>query len=657
MEKKNSKLKSLALFVIVISSVLVSALAFSVLTSRGEFTYNLKTFSSYDELGSYLHKIVSGYQGSGRSVFEMLASPSSSAIKTTSVDSSNGGGESLDFSKTNIQVEGVDEPDIVKTDGTYLYIVVDQTVFIVLAYPAEDARILSKITLDNNTYPSNIFINDDRLVIFASSSREIEPTENNEIYKNYYWNTISTTVIKIYDVSDRSNPEVARDVEIDGWYVDSRMIGDYIYVVASEDTYTIYPLLEDGNYTINIPEIKIDGDVQEIPPSSIHYVDIPDPPESMTHVISIDVKDDSEDVMQKSFMLGGTQTMYVSENNIYLVYTRYQYIPLLLTGGVGSYSDQEKTLIHRVSIDAGEVSYDAQGEIQGHVLNQFSMDEHDGYFRIATTTGNVWDGTAKNNLYVLDMDLKEVGKIENIAPGETIYSARFMGDRAYMVTFVKVDPFFTIDLSDPYNPTIMGELKIPGFSDYLHPYDVDHIIGVGKNAVAASEEETEQRDLTFAWYQGLKISLFNVSDFENPTEVYSIGIGDRGTDSPALYDHKAFLFDKQKELLVIPVSLYEISEETKELYEQDPGSVYGEFKFQGAYVYKFNLDGYELKGRITHRADSINDTEEWLWRGYYSSADISRSLYIGNVLYTISNSMVKMNGLDDLGEINSVNLE
>jgi len=225
-----------------------------------------------------------------------------------------------------------------------------------------------------------------------------------------------------------------------------------------------------------------------------------------------------------------------------------------------------------------------------------------------------------------------------------------------LVTFVKVDPFFTIDLSDPSNPTIMGELKIPGYSDYLHPYDVDHIIGVGKNAVAASQEEIEQRSLTFAWYQGLKISLFDVSDFENPTETFNIAIGDRGTDSPALYDHKAFLFDKQKELLVIPVSLYEIDEETKERYEQDPGSVYGEFKFQGAYVYKFNLDGYELKGRITHRTDDISATDGWHWYGYYSTADISRALYIGNVLYTISNSMVKMNSLDDLSEINSVKL-
>lgn len=653
MSKENVKLKAIIVVSIIIGVSLVTSIIF-LSSGKAKYTYELKTFSSYDELLDFLRDKQGGSYGFG-ALGGMMPT---AARKEVAMDESENGGESVDYSTTNIQVEGVDEPDIVKTDGTYLYIVVGQSIFIVLAYPAENALILSKITLDDSVYPSNIFINEDRLVVFASSSREIEPEENNEKSEYYYWNTISTTVIKIYDVSDRSNPEVARDVEVDGWYVDSRMIGDYIYVVVSEDTYTIYPLLEDGNYTINIPEIKIDGDVEEIPPSSIHYVDIPDPPESMTHVISIDVKDDSKDVIQKSFMLGGTQTMYVSENNIYLVYTRYQYIPLLLTGGVGSYDDQETTLIHRVSINAGEISYDAQGEIQGHVLNQFSMDEHDGYFRIATTTGNVWDGTAKNNLYVLDMDLKEVGKIENIAPGEKIYSARFTGDRAYMVTFVKVDPFFTIDLSDPYNPEIMGELKIPGYSDYLHPYDEDHIIGVGKNAVSASEEEIEQRDLTFAWYQGLKISLFDVSDFENPTEVYNIGIGDRGTDSPALYDHKAFLFDKQKELLVIPVSLYEISNETKEQYEQDPGSVYGEFKFQGAYVYKFNLDGYELKGRITHRVDNINETEEWLWRGYYSSADISRSLYIGNVLYTISNSMVKMNSLDDLSsEINSVNLE
>jgi len=278
------------------------------------------------------------------------------------------------------------------------------------------------------------------------------------------------------------------------------------------------------------------------------------------------------------------------------------------------------------------------------------MDEYDSFFRIATTTGYSWDekNPSKNNIYVLDENLERISAIEGIAEGEQIYSSRFIGDKAYLVTFKTTDPFFTIDLSDPYNPEILGYLKIPGYSNYLHPYDENHIIGIGKDTV-------ESNDPSFAWYQGLKIALFDVSDFKNPKEVDKILIGDRGTDSPALYDHKAFLFDREKELLVLPISLYEISDEIKSEYEEYPGE-YGEFTFQGAYVIRLNLDGFDYRGRITHVSDDEKQENEnwWFWR--QSSAYISRSLYIEDVLYTISNKMVKMNNLDDLSEINIVEL-
>ena len=285
------------------------------------------------------------------------------------------------------------------------------------------------------------------------------------------------------------------------------------------------------------------------------------------------------------------------------------------------------------------------------------MDEYNNFFRIATTIGEVWNTETQstNNIYVLDDELTLISKIENIAPGEKIYSARFMGDKAYLVTFKKIDPFFTIDLSDPYNPIILGKLKIPGYSDYLQPYDEDHIIGIGKDTVDPTEEEAEGRNFDFAWYQGLKIALFDVSDFENPKEIAKIVIGDRGTDSPALYNHKALLFDREKELLVIPVNLYTISDEIKSQYNNYTGSQYGEFTFQGAYVYNLNLiDGFKEVGRVTHM-----DDEEFLKTGFYpyGPASIERSIYIDNYLYTISESMVKINTLDNLNDINTIELE
>jgi uncharacterized secreted protein with C-terminal beta-propeller domain len=198
-----------------------------------------------------------------------------------------------------------------------------------------------------------------------------------------------------------------------------------------------------------------------------------------------------------------------------------------------------------------------------------------------------------------------------------------------------------MDLSDPSDPVVLGQLKIPGYSDYLHPYDENHIIGVGKDTV-------EGEGGNFAWYQGIKIALFDVSDVEHPQEMDKYIIGDRGSDSPILTDHKAFLFDRAKNLLVIPVLVAEVDESGA------PPNTYGHFVFQGAYVFNLTIDeGFELKGKITHLDDS-----ELMKSGYYfnSAYSVERSLYIDNVLYTISSKKIKMNSLEDLAEINEIEL-
>jgi len=291
---------------------------------------------------------------------------------------------------------------------------------------------------------------------------------------------------------------------------------------------------------------------------------------------------------------------------------------------------QDETVLHRIQIENNEISYVADGQVPGTVLNQFSMDEHDGYFRIATTLH--W----KNNVYTMNMDLEIVGRLENIAPRETIHSARFMGDICYLVTFQKIDPFFVIDLSNPYSPQILGELKIIGYSDYLHPYDENHVIGVGKETIPEAAD--------FSWHQGVKISLFDVTDMCEPKEIAKFIIGDRGSDSPVLRDHKAFLFDREKNLLVLPVSVTKINESGA------PPYIYGEAVYQGAHVFTVSLmleEKIMLRGRITHIENGdVRDT----------SFHIIRTLYIGEVLYTISNSKLKMNYLSDLTEINELNL-
>jgi len=590
-----------------------------------------------------------------------MAVPESGGSKDTL-----GGDDSVDYSETNVQVEGVDEPDIVKTDGKYLYVLAAQNLYILKAYPADDATILSKILFNEEVYVSEFFVKDDYLVVFGGSygvypilykdSPVVDEESIDDIVGDYTW-TVPSSVIKIYDISNRQFPVLVKDVEIDGNYYDSRMIGDYIYVVSSEYSYYLYNVYDyktgdytDGNFTLNVPEIRIDNESKKIPIEQIYYFDSPEAVDTMTHILSIDLN--SLDVNEKSFLIGVSENMYMSRNNIYLVYTNYEYYTFSRMGLLEDYSNEESTSIHKIQVKSGDINYIGEGKVPGHVLNQFSMDEHNNFFRIATTIGYSWDenNPSSNNIYILDENLEQVSELEGIAKGEQIYSSRFIGDKAYLVTFKNIDPFFTIDLSDPYNPEVLGYLKIPGYSNYLHPYDETHIIGIGKDTI-------ESDNPNFAWYQGIKIALFDVSDFENPVELDKIIIGDRGTDSPALYDHKAFLFDKEKELLVIPISLYEINEETKNRYDDFPGPDYGEFSFQGAYVYNLNLDGFDYKGRITHMSEDEKETNENWWYWYESDSYISRSLYIENILYTISNKMVKMNNIDDLSEIKSLELE
>ena len=217
------------------------------------------------------------------------------------------------------------------------------------------------------------------------------------------------------------------------------------------------------------------------------------------------------------------------------------------------------------------------------------MDEYNGNFRIAT---NYYATQSQiSNVYILNSNLNITGKLEGLAPNENLHSVRFMGDKCYLVTYRTTDPLFVIDLSDPTNPHVLGELKIPGYSDYLHPYDGTHLIGVGKEAV-------EVDGGSFAYYQGLKLALFDVSDVNNPRQLSNVTIGDRGTDSLALSDPKAFLFDKSKNLLVIPVSLAVVSDVDKAQYGV---SAYGTTVWQGAYVYGISIDGgFTLKGTVTH---------------------------------------------------------
>jgi uncharacterized secreted protein with C-terminal beta-propeller domain len=243
------------------------------------------------------------------------------------------------------------------------------------------------------------------------------------------------------------------------------------------------------------------------------------------------------------------------------------------------------------------------------------MDEYNNYFRIATT--NWVNGTTQNNLYILNLSLSMKGSIENIAPGEAIDSARFIENRCYLATsVVRKDPFFVIDVENATEPKILGYLKIPGFTRYLHPYDETHIIGVGRDE-----------------NNSVKISLFDVSNVSTPVEIDMYSVEGVWSDTSVLTEHKAFLFDKSKDLLALPMSIY-----------------YGKDKYwswQGLCVFNLTLSrGIVLRGNITHQG---NDDVYW-----DSTYEVKRALYIENMLYTISDKKIKINSLEDLMEIKEI---
>jgi inhibitor of cysteine peptidase len=613
----------------------------------------LNRFSSYEELKNFLETSPNGVYYPLVLRGGQLENADTLAVPQSTTGSYNV--ESSDYSKTNIQVEGVDEADIVKTDGEYIYVVSGGNLTIVKAYPPEEARVVSKIVLDGGI--SGIFINGDKLAVFEtdytvyllyggvavreSSSSSEEKIDNDsttdvapEDPKPVTYEP-PTTSVKVYDISDKENPVLTRDFSIDGNYFSSRMIGDYVYVVA-----TMYTFFTETD--VALPRIQSDNETEVIPATEIYYCNLSDSSYTFTTIAALNIKNDAQEPTHETIVLGGTSNIYVSQNNIYLTFPDYQW----------QEGENMKTVIQRIKVDGQSITIEASGEVPGYILNQFSMDEHNSHFRVATTVHNYnWrtfaiEETSKNNVYVLDMNLDVVGKLEDLAPGEQIYSARFMGDRCYVVTFRNIDPLFVIDLSNPTAPTVLGQLKVTGYSGYLHPYDENHIIGIGKETDYDGTED-------FSWYQGVKISLFDVSDVANPVEVAKYEIGDRGTDSPILYDHKALLFDKEKNLLVIPVTVAEIN--ASDYPDGVPDWAYGRQVWQGAYVFNISLDGIEFRGGVTHLEDGALENSKYYYYGYYDYI-VQRSLYIDDVLYTISSMKVKMNNLATLAEINAVDL-
>lgn len=651
----------------------------------------IKKFNSADEIREYIDqntKLAAEAEGdtyytNGVGVAQGIADVAPRAVaesgsKGLATSAPSGSTGATDFSTTNVQVAGVDEPDYVKNDGKYIYVISGDTLTIVDAYPASGAAIISKTTIDDT--PKDIFVSGNRLVLFTTGSSSADggdgPVYASQMKSMPYYRSYSpVTHAVFYDISDRKNPKVTKDYEIDGDYIDARLIGSNLYLVTREQVYTY------SDEKITVPCVRESAKCVVTP--DVYYFDHPERSYAFTTVTSFDTNSANEKDA-KTYLVGSGNIMYVSQEAMYISYQKYHNIyrrgvvePVFAVmdsasgtsaSSSGSSSpvlwedfnkmsdadkqrviaemkaqeeekitkkeiDQSTTVIHKIAINNGAINYIARGDVPGYLDSQFGMDEYNNNLRVATTS-NVYTTHGSyeyNNVFVLDSGMKTIGELTHVAEQEKIYSTRFMGDRLYMVTFKRVDPFFVIDLSTPTKPKILGKLKIPGYSDYLHPYDSTHIIGLGK--------ETSTNDWGGVSTQGLKLALFDVSDVEHPKQVGKVEIGDSGSDSAALSDHKAFLFDKGKNLLVIPARIVRQDVSATDTIAGDQPHVW-----YGAYVFGVDpSNGFVLRGTVEHGTQG---------EGYYyygsSKNEVKRSLYIGDTLYTLSTAKILANPIDNI---------
>lgn len=626
---------------------------------------NLPRITSYEELEELIKNSYSNAGGTEeggvfRDAGEILKSESDMVDESVSLSQkqSNTAEESAgsdDYSTTNVQVQGVDEADVVKTDGEFIYQVNKNRIIVAKAYPYSNMKIESVVNFgDENFTPIELYVDGERLVVIGTYYEDIL---HNDIYhEETLSKSIETAILPrypvkttvkavVFDINDKSSIKNIRSVDVEGNYISSRKIDSTVYLIANKYVDTYY-LKEEKVQVPSYKDTVISEDYIDVDCTDIRYFPNFAQPQYLT-IAAFDIE--SNESANIDTYLGSGENIYASSENLYVAMTNYNYnfydTPALqerlevdtmsVAVEPSEYKDKTTTNIYKFSLNEGNITYLNSGEVPGTILNQFSMDEHNGYFRIATTTGNMWskgENASKNNIYILDDTMNMAGEIEGIAPNERIYSVRFMGDRSYMVTFRQVDPFFVIDLEDPYNPKILGELKIPGFSDYLHPYDENHIIGFGMDTTEINGG---------VLMEGMKIALFDVTDVNNPIQKFSEIIGDRGTNSELLRNHKALLFSKDKNLLAFPISVVE------------RGNQYGELAFQGAYVYNIDKEnGFVLKGKITHITSGNYIDKEYYYRSY--GKYVERILFIGDTLYTLSQDMIKANDIKTIEEKNQL---
>lgn len=551
-----------------------------------------------------------------------------------------------EHSTTNIQVENVDEADITKTDGDYIYSLSGSDVVITNVQDPSNIKIDSKIQSEEDYNPEDLILYNDKLVVI--STKYIKYGQSN-------------TLVSVYDVTKKDEPKLVKSCMLPEKYYTSRSIDGKLLVIASGK------LREEDNKVVTYYEE--DNSKKEIGLENI---------KRLKRLISNDqtliatINLQSTDNVKVNSYLFNVENAYISEKNMYLLNELYSnenigfekrvknlfgikgvigFFNYILNEDYNEYDDY--TNIYKFSIqEDGDIEYLAKNKVRGTTINQFSLDEYNENLRVGLETS---DGS---KVVVLDNKLNKIGETGCLSKGEKMYSTRFLGEKAYMVTYKNTDPLYVIDLSNPNEPKVLGKLKIPGYSTYLHPYDEHHLIGIGMQTKETIYRDSQGRvTSTSARITGMKMALFDVSDVNNPKQISQTIIGDSRTTSAILTNHKALLFSKEKGILAIPVNSYPSDFEV-ESFSDDISKLVSQYTnynknytAEGYAVYNINLtDGFNLKGIINHE---IIKTSGYRY-GY--SGKLLRGLWIEDNLYTVSEKMIKVNKLGDLSQISELEI-
>ena len=494
-------------------------------------------------------------------------------------------------SETYLQVDDVDEADIVKTDGKYIYYVTDSREVVILS--AEDGKTGKLSTIGSSgveNYINDIYVKGDKLITVGT------------IYKDD--SDESSSGIVVYDISDRSKPEVLYDFSQTGSILSSRMVGDFVYLVTNDYVYR-------GGRAV--PVCGSTKSPEKLEASDICCV--PHPRTSSYIVISaVDISSGSQGKSATKAVLGASEEIYCNDHNLYCTSMEW-------TDDSNTYY----TRIVRAGLDGLKVKIDATAAVRGYIDSQFSMDERDGYFRIATTSERA--GMDVNNLYVLDSKLKESGKVTGFARNESIKAVRFIGEKAYVITYDAIDPLFIIDLSDPEKPVIEGEVKIDGFSTLLIPVNESRLLGIG--------HATGDNGYGGEYDSGLKLALFDISDPSEPKVLDSKEFKDMS--SIAQYDHQALMINGDAGYFAIPYEVWtsEWIEDEEVLVEDDseePSETDGpETPAEDTLAVSEPDYTYDAGILLFKADDSINSVDQHKLEG---SAAL-RSVYIGDWVYAL----------------------